>query len=192
MEPIPFANVDWSPLADVPILPQCFGPDFADAKAVADLWHDYGVKCVFPTFGTYSGWQPNLYPLIAPFSLYTGDDCGNDFKRWSPTGTGFVGCVDQPTPPNGGGGVPTKIGNQDGIKASVNALRDLDPTKTLLVKDPASGWPDLSTLPSDLGKWKAWDKLQRTLQILKDDHDAGQTVFDSPFDDEPVEADESD
>jgi hypothetical protein len=85
--------------------------------------------------------------------------------------------------------VPTQIGNQDGIKASVNALRDLDPTKTLLVKDPASGWPDLSTLPTDLGKWKAWDKLQRTLQILKDDHDAGQTVFDSPFDDEPVESD---
>ena len=64
-----------------------------------------------------------------------------------------------------------KIGSQDGITAAVNRLRDLDPGGTLLVKT-SGGWPDISTLPSDVSKWKAYDKLQRTLQILKDDHDA--------------------
>src|SRR5262245_32420438 len=64
------------------------------------------------------------------------------------------------------------IGSQDGIKAAANRLRDLDPKGTKLVKT-SSGWPDISTLPSDVSKWGAYDKLQRTLQILKDDHDAG-------------------
>ena len=64
------------------------------------------------------------------------------------------------------------IGNQDGIKAAMNRLRDLDPSGTLLKKQGGS-WPDISTLPSDLDSWKAYDKLQRTLQILKNDHDAG-------------------
>lgn len=64
-----------------------------------------------------------------------------------------------------------KVGSQDGIKAAVNRLRDLDPAGTLLKKG-SSGWPDISTLPSDVSQWKAYDKLQRTLQIVKDDHDA--------------------
>jgi len=65
------------------------------------------------------------------------------------------------------------IGNQDGIKASVNRLRDLDPAGTKLKKSGGS-WPDISTLPQNqLDSWGAWDKLQRTLQILKNDHDAG-------------------
>jgi hypothetical protein len=63
------------------------------------------------------------------------------------------------------------IGSQDGIKAAINRLRDLDPGGTLLKKG-SSGWPDISSLPSDVSQWKAWDKLQRTLQILKNDHDA--------------------
>lgn len=63
-----------------------------------------------------------------------------------------------------------KIGSQDGITAAVNRLRDLDPGGTLLVKSGGK-WPDISTLPSDLSTWKAYDKLQRTLQILKNDHD---------------------
>jgi len=63
------------------------------------------------------------------------------------------------------------IGNQDGIKAAMNRLRDLDPSGTLLKKSGGS-WPDISTLPPDLDTWKAYDKLQRTLQILKQDHDS--------------------
>jgi hypothetical protein len=65
------------------------------------------------------------------------------------------------------------IGYQDGIVAEYNALRDLYPSKTLLVKDPKGGWPSLDTLADvPLEQWKAWDKAQRRAQMLKDDHDA--------------------
>jgi len=63
------------------------------------------------------------------------------------------------------------VGGQDGIKAACNRLRDLDPAGTKLKKQ-GSSWPDISTLPGNLDSWGAWDKLQRTLQILKNDHDA--------------------
>lgn len=52
-----------------------------------------------------------------------------------------------------------------------NRLRDRDPGGTLLERTEA-GWPDISTLPPDLSKWKAYDKAQRTMQILARDHDA--------------------
>jgi hypothetical protein len=64
------------------------------------------------------------------------------------------------------------VGSQDGIKAACNRLRDLDPQGTKLKKG-SSGWPDISTLPGDLDSWGAYDKLQRTLQMLRNDHDAG-------------------
>jgi hypothetical protein len=65
----------------------------------------------------------------------------------------------------------TKVGSQDGIKAAMNRLRDLDPDGTLL-KKAADGWPDISTLTQPVDQWKAYDKFQRTMQILKNDHDA--------------------
>src|SRR5215475_9161079 len=66
------------------------------------------------------------------------------------------------------------IGSQDGIKASFNRLRDLDPGGTLLVKGADGKWPDISTLDSTpIDKWKAYDKWQRCEQIEKNDHDAG-------------------
>jgi len=65
----------------------------------------------------------------------------------------------------------SEIGSQDGITAACNRLRDLDPGGTLLKKSGGK-WPDISTLPPDLSTWKAYDKLQRSLQILKTDHDA--------------------
>ena len=66
----------------------------------------------------------------------------------------------------------TKIGNQHGVTASTNRLRDLDPGGTLLVKGDDGKWPPISTLPSDVSKWKAFDKLERSLSILVEDHDA--------------------
>jgi hypothetical protein len=168
MEPIPFANVDWYPIK-APVLPQCFGPEFGGEKTaeVVELWHNYGVRCVVPTFGTYSEWQPSLYNLLEPFGLYTADDCGNNFAPWEGVGQ-LNPCEEAPVP------VSSKIGSQDGIVASCNKLRDLDPTGTLLVKGADGKWPTIETLPQDnVGSWKAWDKLQRTLQILKDDHDTG-------------------
>lgn len=81
----------------------------------------------------------------------------------------------RPTKPGGtGGGMATLIGSQDGIEAAMNRLRNLDPTGTKLVKVEGK-WQALSALPADLGKWGAYDKLQRTLQILADDHDEGAT-----------------
>lgn len=174
MEPNPFANVDWRPIK-VPVLPQCFGPTWADAKDMRSRWQAYGVRCVVATFGTYSGWQPDLYDLLSPYGLYTADDCGNQFSRWAPRGT-CVPCTDAPPPTNGGGEVPTKIGDQHGITASMNRLRSLDPGGTALVREAGAEWPPLSTLDSTpLSKWKAYDKLERTLSILRADHDAATT-----------------
>jgi hypothetical protein len=74
----------------------------------------------------------------------------------------------------------TKIGSQDGIVAFYNRQRDLDPGGTLLVKGSDGKWPDISTLPSDLSKWKAIDKKQRCDQLLKDDHDAAISGGNTP------------
>ena len=70
------------------------------------------------------------------------------------------------------------IGKNDGIAATFNRLRDLDPNGTLLVKDAKGKWPPLDSLEENgvpLDSWKAYDKGQRTLQILKDEHDQTQT-----------------
>jgi hypothetical protein len=66
----------------------------------------------------------------------------------------------------------TKIGPQHGVVAEYNALRDLDPSRTLLKKGPDGKWPDISTLTQPVDQWKAWDKAQRAKQILVSDHDA--------------------
>jgi hypothetical protein len=109
------------------------------------------------------------YDLSAAHSFYTGDDIGSsptDWAKWDYDGaTSYVPC------PHHNGGM-TPIGPNDGIAAGCNRLRDLDPQGTLLVKTGGK-WPPLSSLSTvPLDQWKAWDKLQRTLQILKDDHDA--------------------
>jgi len=172
MEPWPFANVDWSPIK-APVLPQCFGPDWGSPEKEADCtweWHRVGLNCVVPTYGTYNQWQPAVYNLFSPYGLYTADDCANEFAKWAAKGS-HEPCTSTP-PPTNGGSVAGDIGNQDGIKAAMNRLRTLDPAGTLLVRDASGSWPDISTLPSDVNQWKAYDKLQRTLQILKDDHGA--------------------
>jgi len=65
----------------------------------------------------------------------------------------------------------TKIGDQDGIVAYHNRMRDLDPKGTKLVKGADGKWPSLDTLTLPLNQWGAIDKHQRTDQILKNDHD---------------------
>ena len=66
------------------------------------------------------------------------------------------------------------IGDQDGISAAVGRLRTLDPGGTKPNRNP-----------DDLATWGAWDKLERTLQILADDHDSqpagGGSDLDNPF-----------
>ena len=53
------------------------------------------------------------------------------------------------------------IGSQDGINASVDRLIALDP-----------GGSKPNRNPNDLATWGAYDKLRRTLTMLREDHDA--------------------
>jgi hypothetical protein len=66
------------------------------------------------------------------------------------------------------------IGDQDGITAGANRLRDLDPAGTLLKKTADGKWPNMWDELADVPvqDWKAWDKWQRSFQIVVDDHDA--------------------
>jgi hypothetical protein len=163
-EPWPFADVDWSPVLYVPLLAQ-ISPDYADAAQRPEdcvwQWHSLGFECVLCTFGSFGGQTPDMYDLSQPYGVYTADDCLGDYAAWGPRSK-HDPCE---------GGDMTQIGSQDGIKAAVNRLRDLDPSGTLLKKAGGS-WPDISSLNQPVDQWKAYDKLQRTLQILKDDHDA--------------------
>lgn len=170
MEPWPFDNAEWWPLKDMPVLPQ-ISSAYGWHEPPVETWWAYGVDCVFATYGTFDGSKPYDYNLNAPYSLYTGDDCANDYAAWSPTARSFVGCKDTTDPPDGGTDMATVIGNSDGIAATFNRLRDLDPSGTLLKKQ-GSKWPSIETLASTpLDQWKAYDKGQRSLQILVDDHD---------------------
>ena len=165
VEPIPFDDVGWWPLGDagIPVLPQFFEPGgfSGDPSGNRDLWHAYGVPCCFPTFATYHGATPADYVLRAPYSLYTGDDCGGNFAAWSPTAYGYPGCVEQPPTPDGED--MTLIGSQHGVDAAVDRLVKLDP-----------GGSKPNRNPDDLATWGAYDKLRRTLTILVDDHDEAE------------------
>lgn len=104
VEARPFASVQWTPVAHLPVLPQIFPAESAASKdpaACKQAWHAYGVRCVYFTFGTYGGMKPADFELKAPYSLYTADDIEGGpaaYRNWSPTSSGFVGCV-QPSPP---------------------------------------------------------------------------------------------
>lgn len=84
----------------------------------------------------------------------------------------LVPAITRQPAPEGGGDDMELIGKQHGITASVNRLRTLDPAGTLLEPDAAGKWPPLSTLTEPVDKWRAYDKLERTLGILARDHDA--------------------
>jgi len=169
----PFGAVDWRPLAYYPILPQNFPAEtgIGDTDdAIRENWYRAGVKCVVITYGTYGGMTPDEFPRLSPYGLYTADDCGNNFARWSALGT-VEPCVGEP---NGGGGETDMelIGSQHGATAALNRLRTLDPGGTALPRNPDGTWPPLSMLQgTPLDKWKAYDKLERALGIAFADHD---------------------
>jgi hypothetical protein len=166
MEPWPFANVAWWPLAKYPVLPQIF-PQDSDAatrpEQCREGWYNNGIKCVVFTFGSYGTMEAVDYKRLSPYGVYTADDCGNDYQAWHSQGT-HNPCVPESEEDM------QLIGNDDGVKAEYNALRDMDPSKTLLKKKDGK-WPDISTIKVPLDQWKAWDKAQRRAQILVDDHD---------------------
>lgn len=171
MEPWPYANVDWTPVADLPALPQIFpeyGQAARDPEGCKDEWHNRGVSCVYFTFGSYGSQKPDDYMLQSPYSVYTADDCGSDYGAWSPTSSGYEGCVDGPVPPTPippDGGDMERIGSQHGIEATYNRLKALDPAGCNPAFDPKK--PD--ALPVE--QLKAYDKWCRTMLILVHDHD---------------------
>ena len=168
-EPIPFDNVGWWPCKEMPTLPQIRAENVPSLDWIIEQWHAYGIDCVFPTYSSWGGDTPGDFPLNAPYGVYTGDDMGGNYAAWSPREHSYQGCVEQ----NGGDDMEV-IGSQDGVTASMNRLRDMDPGGTLLKKDASGKWPkeSIDTLTQPLDQWKAYDKLERSLTILVEDHDA--------------------
>lgn len=162
MEPWPFANVDWTPVGHVPIMPQIFGEQWGrDEEATIAEWFRVGAGCVVSTYGTYGGSTPAMYSRLAPYGLYTADDCGNDFARWRAAGTRDPYAPDTPSEPSNGGDGMETIGAQHGITAMADVWRKQWPDKTKPDRDP-----------NNLSTWGAIDKLERTLTILAKEHDA--------------------
>lgn len=60
----------------------------------------------------------------------------------------------------------TKVGYQDGLKAAYQRIKKLDPSGC----NPNYNPDDPNAIPVD--QLKAWDKVHRTLKIMKEDHDA--------------------
>jgi hypothetical protein len=154
------------PLAERPMMPQLARAvvDFNE-EGLRDIWHGYGIKCVVMTFGSFGGSRPSDYDRLAPFGIYTADDCAGMYRAWSPVGT-----VDPCCTANEPEDQMQTIGPDHGITATFNRLRDLDPGGTLLVKDAKGKWPSISTLAQPVKDWKAYDKAERSLTILVEDH----------------------
>lgn len=154
----PFADVDWTPLSKYPILPQIFPVESAVSKnpeACLEQWYKYGMKCVLPTFGSYSTQRAADFHRLSPYGVYTADDCASDYKAWASQGTRNP-CITI-SPPEVS---MEKIGGQSGVTAMANIFRKQWPDQT--------GKPD----PKDHTKWKPIDKWERAQLILIRDHDA--------------------
>jgi hypothetical protein len=181
MESWPFDNVDWTPLAARPLLPQLFKSLVGyHEQEIRNIWHQYGVRCVVLTFGAFGGSTATEYDRAQPFGVYSADDCHGDYAAWSAIAS-TEPCLEPEEPEEP---MPV-IGPDHGITATFNRLRDLDPKGTLLVKEPdpakpgQTRWPSISTLsdperpggPIPVSSWKAYDKGERALTILVTDHD---------------------
>jgi hypothetical protein len=152
MESVPFADVEWWPIGDRPVLPQVFLADVdVDALQVRELWHAYGVRCVVLTFGSYGGSRPDDYDLLSPFGLYTADDCAQNYAAWSSRGT-CTPCVNDPAPidPDPGNGGETMAGK--GAAASATEAWDAwlgtDSKRTAWERDNPGEWSALQSYAS--------------------------------------------
>lgn len=92
MEAWLYNAVDWSPLANLPMLLQ-ISPGYSapsqkpyDCKAHAHL---HGIKAVYFTFGTFGGQEPKDYDLKEPYSLYHANASAPNWSAWQPTSSGF-------------------------------------------------------------------------------------------------------
>lgn len=110
MEPWLFnpPSVDWTPIGHLPMLLQIFPAEQVTTKTELQrqqckehAW-DCGIKCVYFTFGTYSGMKPEDFTRQEPYSLFTGNQVGarQEWDKWKPTSSGFKACKEViPVPP---------------------------------------------------------------------------------------------
>lgn len=199
VEPIPFANIDWSIAKNIPILPQIFPIEQSVAYNPIDirnLWWSRGVKCVYMTYGTYGGMQPETFDLKAPFSLFTGDIIMATYtaEKWAPTSIGWIACK-----PTTGGSMPSLTAQQvpytgpyglststfkhkgptaEAVKRAMGHLgympwREYDQFWNLVLWEAFADWKVTVGLPHD-GSYgsKAWEKL-RAATYRKD----GKTLY---------------
>lgn len=99
--PTPFHSVDWSPVKHLPIIIQISPYENDESTRIEDciyLWRARGFTCVILMFSSAFGQKPIQYNKQAPYHIYTGDDCGQNYKAWSPTSSGFVVCKTAPIP----------------------------------------------------------------------------------------------
>lgn len=167
-------------------MPQAFSGDYAPATVDACVEHmqDWGwppalIRPLVQVYKSANGQRPPVQPFLDDSAAngvgvvpYIVEQCMDDTARLQalapatfrpPSGAA-------PIPPPDGGDVQP-IGSQDGVTASCNRLRDMDPAGTLLKKS-GSKWPSIDTLAAmPLDQWKAYDKLERALKILVTDHD---------------------
>jgi hypothetical protein len=168
-------------------MPQAFtlenGASFTACVGYAHAWGwpDYLIRPLVQCYMT-NGQRPDPQALnVEATGLGLGgipyiieqamDDAGRSWlAQMQPT-------IDRPqqNPPSEGEDLMTLIGSQDGITAACNRLRYLDPQGTKLQQDGKGNWLPLSSLTIPVDQYGAWDKLQRSLQILVDDHDAALT-----------------
>ena len=157
MEAWPFANVDWTPLANYPMLPQIFPIESYPAQFpddCRDQWHICGINCVVLTFGSFREQKASDYNRLTPYGVYTADDCGGNYEAWASQGTRNP-CICIPEPEE----TVEKIGSQSGVWTLANRFR--------------KQWPNLTGKPNpnDHTTWGAIDKWERAMLILIRDHD---------------------
>lgn len=108
-------------------------------------------------------WRVGLVPYVVEQA------CDPDGIAWLQA---MQECIIRPQPPAPDPEDPmTQIGPNHGATAACNRLRSLDPKGTK-VQQKDGKWESIGTLTIPVEEWGAWDKLERSLKLLCEDHDA--------------------
>ena len=176
VEPIPFANVDWSVAENIPVLPQMFPADWGQnppSTTIREMWWSHGIKCVYMTYGVYGGMTPDLFSLQAPYSLFTGDVIMASYsvEKWSPTSIGWIAC--KPVPPTVGNVplTPEQVPYTGPYGLSTSAFKSKGPTAEAIKR--AMG--HLKLLPWgdydqhwNLSLWEAFADWKQSVGLVHD------------------------
>jgi hypothetical protein len=165
MEGWPFSDVEWWLLSDYPMLAQIFPQESGAGEhpeQCKSQWQAYGMKCTVLTFGSYHEIDPNTFDRLTPYGVYTADDCNGNFQAWAPRGLGepCLGVMPPDTmPPEE---IMAKIGTSHGITAFVDWLQKQPGV-------PTAHGPDYNK--DNPATWPWPERLERTLNMLREDHD---------------------